>query len=121
KTGHGPQWVIATALIALLGACAPGGMQFGSRTLNMPFPQSDVGSSPRQISSMPAERFGRGPVPVTLILLLSGEPGLAQVGTSMANASKLAVAYIEANPNIAENITISLRDSGDSVAGASAA
>ena len=59
-----------------------------------------------------------GVVPVALLLPLSGDQSLASVGRSLANASKLAVAFIEANPNIAENITITLRDTGDSPAGA---
>jgi len=43
------------------------------------------------------------------------------LGKALANASKLAIAFIEANPNIGENITISLRDTGDSAAGATSA
>jgi branched-chain amino acid transport system substrate-binding protein len=69
----------------------------------------------------PAERFGRGPVTVALLLPLSGNPALSQLGTALANASRLAIAFIEANPNIGENVTISLRDTGDSAAGATSA
>lgn len=58
---------------------------------------------------------------VALLLPLSGNPALSQLGTALANASRLAVDFIEANPNIAENITISLRDTGDSAAGATSA
>ncbi|KKB07848.1 hypothetical protein VE26_14490 [Devosia chinhatensis] len=68
-----------------------------------------------------AQRFGRGPVPVALILPLSGEPALAQLGTALANASRLAIGFIEASPTIGENITIFLRDSGTSPAGAASA
>ena len=71
--------------------------------------------------SGPAQSFGRGPVKVALLLPLSGDRGLASVGTSLANASRLAMAFIEANPNIAENITITLRDTGATVPGATAA
>jgi len=46
---------------------------------------------------------------------------LAQLGSALANASRLAIAFIEASPNIGENITITLRDSGTSAAGAVAA
>ena len=67
----------------------------------------------------PAQMFGRGPVKVALLLPLSGD--LAAVGTSLANASRLAIAFIEANPNIGENISISLRDTGSSVDGATSA
>ena len=73
------------------------------------------------LPSGPSQSFGRGPVKVALLLPLSGDNGLATVGTSLANASKLAMAFIEANPNIAENITITLRDTGTTVAGATAA
>lgn len=69
----------------------------------------------------PVQSFGRGPVQVALLLPLSGDPGLAGVGQSLANASRLAISFIEANPNIAENITIGLRDTGGTVAGATAA
>jgi branched-chain amino acid transport system substrate-binding protein len=46
---------------------------------------------------------------------------LAGVGHSLANASRLAIQFIEAHPNIAQNITISLRDTGSTVQGATAA
>ncbi|MCS6759929.1 MAG: hypothetical protein MO852_14065, partial [Candidatus Devosia euplotis] len=39
----------------------------------------------------------------------------------MANGSELAMAFIEANPNIAENTTITLLDTGGTVEGATAA
>lgn len=112
----------ATSLLAMaVFACTPGDLQFGSRTLTLPIPDrggGTAGSTPVPQVSASAERFGRGPVPVALLLPLTGDPGTAQIGTAMANASKLAVAFIEANPNIAENITISLRDTGTSPAGA---
>lgn len=109
-----------------LAACSP--IQIGSRTLDF----GGGGSAPAQsfptqnntMSMLPAgavQRFGRGPVQVSLLLPLSGDPGLASVGQSLANASRLAIAFIEANPNIAENITITLRDTGATVQGATAA
>ena len=114
--------VIARGLGAVglfaLAACSP--LQFGSRTLD--FSGWDNSQpAPMQPASMPvgpAQSFGRGPVQVALLLPLTGDAGLAQVGQSLANASRLAIAFIEANPNIAENITISLRDTGGTVAGA---
>ena len=103
-----------------LAACSPGSFQFGSRTLDF------GGGSPQPIPTQPApmlpsaqgQVFGRGPVPVALLLPLSGDPTLAGVGQSMANASRLAMSFIEQNPNIGENITITLRDTGGSSAGA---
>ena len=58
---------------------------------------------------------------MALLLPLSGNPALSQLGTALANASRMAIGFIEANPNIGENVTISLRDTGDSAAGAAAA
>jgi branched-chain amino acid transport system substrate-binding protein len=66
-----------------------------------------------------AQSFGRGPVQVALLLPLSGPE--ASTGQALANASRLAIAFVEANPNIAENITISLRDSGSTAQSATAA
>lgn len=110
------------ALFAL-AACSP--VQFGSRTIDFGgggAPQSFPAQTANPIlPTSAAQRFGRGPVQVALLLPLSGDPALASVGQSLANASRLAIAFIEANPNIAENITITLRDTGTDVAGATAA
>jgi ABC-type branched-subunit amino acid transport system substrate-binding protein len=65
--------------------------------------------------------FGTGPVRVALLLPLSGDPSLAGVGTSLANASELAIGFVETNPNIAENITVTVKDTGSSAAGATQA
>lgn len=122
RIGKWRGWLGLGAMALMLSACMPGEMQFGSRSLSLPFERGGgAGLTPIGVPSPPVERIGRGAVQVALLLPLSGDPGLVAVGTSMANASRLAMAYIEANPNIGENVTISLRDSGDSVAGASAA
>lgn len=118
--------VLGTLLVLALSACSMGDLQIGSRTLS--FGGDDV-SQPQQnfptqqpiMPAGPSQSFGRGPVKVALLLPLSGDSGLASVGTSLANASRLAIAFIEANPNIAENITITLRDTGASVQGATSA
>ncbi|ODT72752.1 MAG: hypothetical protein ABS75_02810 [Pelagibacterium sp. SCN 63-23] len=123
------KWTRRSAIIGLAGlvaACSGGSFQLGSRTLTLPW--GEGGNDSGKDSTAPpaggmapiggAERFGRGPVNVALLLPLSGEPALAQLGRALANASKLAIQFIEANPNIAENITISLRDSGTGSAGA---
>ncbi|MDV3252412.1 penicillin-binding protein activator [Devosia sp. BK] len=118
---------LAFALGALLTSCSPGTFQIGSRTIGWGNPPSNVATTPSMrgpIQQMPqsgGETFGRGPVRVALLLPLSGDPSLAELGNSLANASKLAMAFIEANPNIAENTTITLRDTGDSAAEAAAA
>lgn len=116
----GRRGVLALALGLVLTSCAPGTLQLGSRSLGWPT-GNDAAPPPSQTMPMPTakgEVFGRGPVPVSLLLPLSGDRSLADIGRSLANASKLAIAFVEANPNIAENITITLRDTGDSVAGA---
>jgi branched-chain amino acid transport system substrate-binding protein len=113
---------MAMAMLTL-AACSP--IQFGSRTLDF----GGGGSTPQTITNQPApmmpagpaQSFGHGPVQVALLLPLTGDPGMAGVGQSLANASRLAISFIEANPNIAENITISLRDTGGTVPGATAA
>lgn len=109
-------------LAVLVSACSPGAMQWGSRSFSLPWAQDGAdngGLTP--VATTPAERFGRGRVNVALLLPLSGNAALSQLGQALANASRLAIQFIEANPNIGENITISLRDTGDSAAGATSA
>ncbi|UYN98813.1 MAG: penicillin-binding protein activator [Devosia sp.] len=117
-----PRRSVLLGLAGLMAGCAPG-LQLGSRTWpwDAPAGSDATGPAPMPLPTTPAERFGRGPVNVALILPLSGEPAVMQLGTALANASRLAVAFIEANPNIGENITISLRDTGTTAAGATSA
>ncbi|MBF0677327.1 MAG: penicillin-binding protein activator [Devosia sp.] len=130
---HTRRGVLALIASGLLTACAPGTLQWGSRTLGWPERGSGAGqgSGPTQsVQPQPEQRtmgsgrtevFGRGPVPVAMLMPLSGDAALVQVGTSLANAAKLAIGFIEANPNIGENITITLHDSGSGAAGATSA
>lgn len=126
-TGHGIARALGAVALFVLSACSPTEFQFGSRTLSFggdaPMPSGQAQMIPNQpmLPAGPSESFGRGPVKVALLLPLSGDPGLASVGTSLANASKQAVAFIEANPNIAENVTFTLRDTGATVQGATSA
>lgn len=126
-TGHGIARALGAAALLALTACAPTDFQFGSRRLSFggdaPMQPGQAQMIPNQpmLPAGPSESFGRGPVKVALLLPLSGDAGLASVGTSLANASKLAVAFIEANPNIAENVTFTLRDTGATVQGATSA
>ncbi|ODT80701.1 MAG: hypothetical protein ABS76_14595 [Pelagibacterium sp. SCN 64-44] len=113
-------WTRRSAIAGLasaLAACSTGEFQLGSRVLTLPWDNAGSGTAPAG-PVQPAERFGRGPVNVALLLPLSGDPALAQLGRALANASKLAIGFIEANPNIGENITIALRDCGSTPAGA---
>jgi len=121
----GARWgrrAVMTGLASALAACSPGGLQWGSRSFSLPWAGDGANTGGLLPSaSAPKEQFGRGRVSVALLLPLSGNAALSQLGTALANASKLAIAFIEANPNIGENITISLRDTGDSAAGATSA
>jgi branched-chain amino acid transport system substrate-binding protein len=65
--------------------------------------------------------FGTGATRVALLLPLSGDPGLVPVGASMANAAQLAMEFIAKSPNLTENITLLLKDSGDTAGGAAQA
>lgn len=105
--------VTALGVVAalLLAACSPGGFDFGPGGT----------SSGSAMPTAQGRSFGTGPVRVALLLPLSGDPSLAGVGTSLANASELAIGFVETNPNIAENITITLKDTGTSAAGATQA
>jgi ABC-type branched-subunit amino acid transport system substrate-binding protein len=62
--------------------------------------------------------IGSGPVTVAMLLPLSGE--LANIGTSMANAAQMAMDFVAGNPNLGQNITLVLKDSGSSPAEAAA-
>ena len=125
--GIGIARALSAVGLVMLAGCAP--IHIASRTIDFGFgpPQQQAAANPglTQLNppapTGPSQQFGRGPVPVSLLLPLSGDPSLANVGRSMANASQLAMAFIEANPNIAENTTITLRDTGGTVAGATAA
>lgn len=101
---------------ATLAACSPGGFSFG--------PSSSIGGGgadpgPATLSS--GRSFGTGPVKVGLLLPLSGDANLAAVGASMANASELAMGFVAANPNLGSNITVVVKDTGSTAAGAAQA
>lgn len=114
---------LAVVGLFVLSACSP--IHIASRTIDFGFGGANQTSPNQTMTPLgPAnasQRFGRGPVQVALLLPLSGDPGLANVGQAMANGSRLAMAFIEANPNIAENTTITLHDTGGTVAGATSA
>lgn len=101
---------LAALTSLLLAACSTGGFNFGP-----------AGGSGGSMPTAQGKSFGKGPVRVALLLPLSGDPSLAAVGTSLANASELAIGFVETNPNIAENITVTLKDTGSSPAGATQA
>jgi branched-chain amino acid transport system substrate-binding protein len=66
----------------------------------------------------PGRNIGNGRVRVALLLPLSGDPTLAAVGTSMANAAQLAMDYVAAASKFGDNITLTILDTGPSAQGA---
>jgi branched-chain amino acid transport system substrate-binding protein len=103
------------ALVALaLGACSMGGLGGLGGGASTPAPTDQLPLAAGQV-------FGNGPVRVALLLPLSGDPALSTVGVSMANGAQLAIAYIEQNAALEDNITIILKDTGPTGPGASQA
>jgi branched-chain amino acid transport system substrate-binding protein len=107
---------LGLVMAGLLAACSPQGFSFG--------PGSTGGgggpdTGPRTLMS--GKTFGNGPVRVAMLLPLSGDATISAVGNSMANSAELAMAFVATNPNLGENITISLKDTGTSAAGATQA
>src|SRR3569623_1099075 len=66
----------------------------------------------------PGRNIGNGRVRVALLLPLSGDPTLAAVGTSMANAAQLAMDDVAAAAKFGDNITLTILDTGPSAQGA---
>jgi hypothetical protein len=101
------------ALLGLLAGCSAGGFgSFGGG------PGATIGEQ-NGLPPAQGQSFGKGPVRVALLLPLSGDPALAAVGTSMANAAQLAIGFIEHSEAIGDNITVVLKDTGVTAAGAS--
>jgi branched-chain amino acid transport system substrate-binding protein len=69
----------------------------------------------------PGHTIGSGPVRVALLLPLSGDASLTPVGQSMANGAQLAMDFVASNPNMTDNITLVIRDTGSTTAGAASA
>ncbi len=107
---------IGLVTVALLAACSTGGLNFGpSGTTSGGTTSSDT------LPTASGRTFGSGPVRVALLLPLSGDPSLVQVGTSLANASELAVDFIQNSGTIQDNITVVVKDTGDGAGGATQA
>ncbi|HEV7277559.1 MAG TPA: penicillin-binding protein activator [Devosiaceae bacterium] len=94
------------AVALLLGACSAGG--YGGPGAGPAFPAPQVAE--------PA--LGTGQVPVALLLPLSGDPALADVGTSMTNAAQLAMDFIAQSEDIGDNIRLTIKDTGATAGGA---
>jgi branched-chain amino acid transport system substrate-binding protein len=97
--------VPSLGVLGMVYACTSANFDFGALRGGPRFPATQT------LPLAAGETFGKGPVRVALLLPLS-DPNLANVGQSMANGAKLAVQFIEANPNIADNITVVLKDTG---------
>ncbi len=114
RIGRG--WLLAGGLLVLsLAACSS-----SFNPIGFGVPQADIGA-PAGPALGSGQQFGTGPVRVALLLPLTGDPALASVGISLANGSRLAMDFIAANDKIADNITIYLKDTGPSAAGAAQA
>jgi ABC-type branched-subunit amino acid transport system substrate-binding protein len=96
-----------------LSACSAGSFDFGS--FGGPSGPPDNGMD---LPLAEGQTFGNGPVRVALLLPLTGDA--AAVGTSMANGAQLAMEFIAGNANIADNITVVLKDTGSTPQGAAA-
>ena len=116
------QGLASAALALALSACAAGGFAIGDRVITFPWdaPQAGVADTPTTLPLAPSQSFGNGSVQVALLLPLS-DPSLSGAAAALANGARLAMGFIEANPNIAENITVTLRDSGTGAGSASQA
>ena len=76
---------------------------------------------PPIVGEVKGEVLGTGPVRVAMLLPLSGDPTMTNVGTSMANSARIALQYIGSNAALPDNITIILKDTGSSPDGAALA
>jgi branched-chain amino acid transport system substrate-binding protein len=98
-----------------LSACSMGSFNFPS--VGGPTrPPGDLGTGAPQ-----GQTIGSGPVRVAMLLPLSGDPSLTNVGQSMANGAQLAMEFIGQNANMHDNITLVIKDTGDSTQGAAQA
>lgn len=114
------QGLLAAGLSSCLPACSPSAFGLPDRARTT----APTEPTPIETTALPAasgDVIGSGPVRVALLLPLSGDPTLAQVGTSMANAARLAMAYIDGNAALGKNITLMVKDTRATAAEASAA
>jgi branched-chain amino acid transport system substrate-binding protein len=99
-----------------LSACSGAGLGFPSF--------GGGGATPDNGGTLPTaagKTIGTGPVRVALLLPLSGDPSLADVGNSMANGAQLAMEYIAGNASMHDNITLVVKDTGSSAQAAASA
>lgn len=108
--------VVLGLLVATgLSACSPAGLSLGGGSA------SGGGSAAGSQTLAAGRTIGAGPVKVAMLLPLSGDSSLSAVGSSMANSAELAMDFVKSNPNLGENITITVLDTGATAAGATQA
>ncbi len=106
---------LGLSAVSLLAACTPAGFDFGPLSGGgQPGASGGGGNLPLAAG----RSLGNGPVRVAMLLPLSGDPSLATVGVSMANGAELAMDYIQSSTTIKDNITIVIKETGSSAAGA---
>lgn len=99
-----------------LSACSMGNFDLGN--LGGPKPPGDLGGN---LPSVEGQTIGNGPVRVAMLLPLSGDASLTNVGQSMANGAQMAMEFIAGNANMHDNITLVIKDTGASAQGAAQA
>jgi ABC-type branched-subunit amino acid transport system substrate-binding protein len=112
-----PDWTRRRALLGGVSLLTLSGCS-GLGGLNLPDfnrPTTPLGPT------LTGQTIGSGPVQVALLLPLSGDPSLSKVATSMQNGAILAMEFVASNPNMTDNITLAIKDSGSSAQGAAAA
>lgn len=106
-----PIWQVAKRATMALGV---GGLAVLAGCSGMSLPNFGGPSFPaqtnQQLPTATGRTLGDGPVRVALLLPLSGD--VATVGTSMANAADLAVAFIQSQSSQQLNITVVVKDTG---------
>ena len=101
-----------------LSACSMGNFDLGN--FGGSKPPGDLGNG-GGLPSIQGQTIGNGPVRVAMLLPLSGDPSLTNVGQSMANGAQLAMDFIGQNANMHDNITLAIKDTGATAQGAAQA
>lgn len=101
--------------LSLLALAACSGERFDFGGLGGARPPADGGNLPLAAG----QSFGTGPVRVAMLLPLTGDA--SAVGQSMSAGAQLAMDFIASNEQIADNITLVIKDVGSSTQSAAAA
>ncbi len=100
-------------IIGSLSACT--NFSFGPQIGSSPLTTSaQIPDLQQNLPPAAGEPIGNGDVRVALLLPISGDDGVSNVGISMANGARLAMEYIEKNNAIGSNITLVLKDTAGS-------